>query len=192
MNRVVTLSFVLLLGSATLAAQVAGQSAQTKTAAQNSAPSKTVLQIRVIDPSACPVEMRAQHGGGGGMVKVGPGDPADSANKMPSQHIRLTLSKANAAAITAATVTVHGFTGKARMVPVESQLQDSSDGAKTIEVAFSPDAANQAAGDFRAPGFTAVTRIDLESVTYADGATWKSDGRVCSVVPDGMMLVSAR
>jgi len=191
MNRAIPLSIVLLLGSATLAAQAAGQSAQSKTGAQKSAPSKTVLQIQVIDPSACPVQMRAQHGGGGAMVKVRPSDPEAPANQMPSQRIRLTLSKANSAAITAATVTVHGFTGKARVIPVESLTQDSSDGAKTIDVAFSPDAAGQAASDFRAPGFTAVTRIDLESVTYADGTTWKSDGRVCSVVPDGLMPVSA-
>jgi hypothetical protein len=40
--------------------------------------------------------------------------------------------------------------------------------------------------------FTAVTSIDLDSITYADGSTWRSaSAGACSVVPDKRMLIAA-
>jgi len=40
------------------------------------------------------------------------------------------------------------------------------------------------------PGLSAVSMIDLNSVTYSDGSTWKlAAGSVCSSRIDPMMLV---
>jgi hypothetical protein len=184
MHRTVAFSFVILLASAALAAQSAPQS---KEGLQST---KTVIVNPGEAAPSCPIAMSARHAGGGEMVKVSPGEPAQ---QIPVQRLTLTLTRPNSPGIAAATVTVHGFTGKTRYVPLGASeaARDGKtvDDGKTIDVAF---AAGSTATLLRAPGFTAVTRIDLESVTYADGATWKSDGRVCSVTPDGLMLVNAR
>ena len=45
-------------------------------------------------------------------------------------------------------------------------------------------------GDFRLPGFVSADRIDLQSITYEDGSTWKLAGKEsCRVAPDPIMLV---
>lgn len=49
-----------------------------------------------------------------------------------------------------------------------------------------------ASSDLSLRRFTSVTSVDLNSLTYADGATWQaSSPGACSVVPDPLMLVSA-
>jgi hypothetical protein len=42
------------------------------------------------------------------------------------------------------------------------------------------------------PGFGAVRSLDLSSITYSDGFTWKpAGGQSCSVTPDPFMLIDA-
>jgi hypothetical protein len=223
MVRFSTLSCAVVLGAATLAAQsqtpapkpaqnssqnpwLSPSSSNSRSFGQGSfdqvggsaTPSSVYVLPAPTGPD-CPVAMRAQQRGGGGMLSAGSGRPADIA-----QHIRLILDgtasdeKTAPARVTAATVTVHGTNGKGRTLSAfasqsqfQSQPQQSSPWiAKTLEVTLTPGENKSVFADLALPGFTSVKSIRLDSVTYADGSTWTpADGRSCRVAPDPLMLV---
>jgi hypothetical protein len=88
-------------------------------------------------------------------------------------------------------VTVHGFSNKARVTQAGSG--DGADTMKTLTVTFKALEDKSSAGELWAPGMTAVTRIDLGSVTYADGTVRTFTAQqACRVVPDSFMLVAGR
>ena len=91
--------------------------------------------------------------------------------------------------IVSAAVTVHGSKSTAKVRPIDSKT-DPGDLAMTLNVSLADWGEPGVSGDFRLPGFTSANRVDLQSVTYADGSTWKlSGGESCRVAPDPLMLV---
>ena len=47
--------------------------------------------------------------------------------------------------------------------------------------------------DLVLPGFSSVTFVQLKSITYKDGSSWKVDGQAeqaCRVTPDPVMLIA--
>jgi len=60
-------------------------------------------------------------------------------------------------------------------------------------VKFPNQPGREAAADVTVPGLSGVTTIELNSVTYADGSTWKlAGGSVCRSPIDGFMLIGNR
>jgi hypothetical protein len=109
----------------------------------------------------------------------------------PGQRLHLSISDSDSRRIVAANVTVRGFSNKARYMPAMS-TEDSSDGAKNLDVRFPSGTGKESSTDLAVPGLTAVTVIDLNSVTYSDGSTWKlATGSSCRSWLDGLMLVSS-
>jgi hypothetical protein len=200
MKRAAALSFALLFASINLAAQaidkyhprsfgVAGMEGLGNDGAQNAnARHFTVLQLPPVQAPACPVPMRAQQGFSGGLVAVRQSQPAPPA---PAFRLTLTLTNRKSTGIASARVTVFGLSGKARAIPLDSA--PASDLARTMNIRFGDSGNADAAADLLLRGFTTVTRIDLDSLTYADGSTWTaSTGTSCHVAPDPLMLLSAR
>ena len=69
----------------------------------------------------------------------------------------------------------------------------ASDINRTLDVTFTSEADGSSTAELDLPAFTSVQTVRLDSITYADGSTWKvADARVCSVAPDGFMLISGR
>lgn len=157
----------------------------------------TVLQA-IATNSSCPFPISAKHGSGGGLVAVRsgqPGQPNDMQRPVISQSIHLTVTDSRAVAT--ASVLVHGTTAAARMMPIGGSGEGPSQISRPLQVTFSTDGPvqdgrNQENADLLLRGFTSVSSIDVESVTYADGTTWRSKAGACRVVPDGMMLIGAR
>jgi hypothetical protein len=175
MKRAAALPLTLLFGSIALVAQTANQNPS-----QN-----TVLRIEPVI-NTCPISLHARHAGGGEMWKVN-GVPING----PAQMLHLTVVNPDSRHIVVANVTVRGFTDKGRMIQVMSN-QDSNDAAKTLDVKFPSESSKEAATELRVPGFSAVTVIDLNSVTYSDGTSWKlAAGSSCRSWVDGLMLVSS-
>jgi len=178
MNRTGAVSFALLLASNFVIAQT------TVTPKQ---PVAKLTVIEVAPPPSCPISLHARHAGGAEMWKVD-GVPIQS----PAQRLHLTISDSDSRRIVAANVTVRGFSGKARYMPAES-TQDSSDAAKTLDVRFPAGPDKETAANLTVPGLTAVSVIDLNSVTYSDGSSWKLvAGGSCRSWVDGLMLVSSQ
>jgi hypothetical protein len=141
---------------------------------------------------ACPIDMRVHQGIGGGTIAV---DKDGVKRHVFAQRLRLFLNELGRAdsdrRIVSATVTVHGSNGKAQMLPLDG---GSGVNSGSMERTLSVDLQNWGepgvSGDIRLPGFTSASMVNLQSVTYDDGSTWKVSGReTCRVAPDPLMLV---
>jgi hypothetical protein len=161
------------------------------------APPKTECKTTVVLVPACPLNMHVRQGIGGGMIAV---DDDGVKRKVFAPRLWLFLNDLSkdkpGQKIVSASVTVHGTSGKAHMQSLESHPPgyldlNSNDLARTLDVDLAEGGEPGVSGDFRLPGFTSATRIDLDSVTYDDGTTWKLTGtQTCRVAPDMLMRVS--
>lgn len=203
MNSAAAVTFTVLLGTGILSAQSGnqGQIEVQKTASNIGVDGKTVwttqaaghAELAIADVqiptliNACPISLHARQAPGEETMQVN-----GSRAKGVAQRLHLTIGNADSRKIVAANVTVHGFANKGRILQTMAS-QDSSDTAKALDVRFVAESGNESSADVSAPGFSAVSSIDLNSVTYADGSTWKlaaSGG--CRSWIDGLMLVGSR
>ena len=179
MNRTV-LSIALMLGPTLLAAQ-------TIVAPKESSLQTTAIQLAAALDN-CPVSLHAQQMPGWDRMVVN-GVPL----KTMAQTLRLTASTPGKRQVSAANITVHGYSNKARLLPTEMTNQNTGDAAKTIDVTFAATGDKDASTDVSVAGLSAVTVVDVNSVTYSDGSTWRlAAGRSCRSWIDGVMLVSGR
>ena len=108
-----------------------------------------------------------------------------------AQKLHLTVTNPDSRRVVAANVTVRGFADKARLMQVMPG-QHSFDAARTLDVRFPVDPGKETSADLRVPGLTAISAIDLNSVTYADGSVWKlASGGSCRSWIEGFMLVGS-
>jgi hypothetical protein len=144
--------------------------------------------------------MRAQHVSGlvtvvavQGSHHAGPVQGSHHVGPPVVQKIELTLSNSKPKDIVGAEITVHGFNGKGHMTPARSGQAEPSEITKTIKLKLTVGGKEDASADLSLDAFSAVNLVDLDSISYADGSTWRSsDLQTCHVVPDGMMLISSR
>lgn len=106
-----------------------------------------------------------------------------------------------------ATATVHGFGTGPEFVPVDGLVLPresvSTGAARNVRGNRSPapqtnlklhfnSADGSSVAEMWLPGFGPVRWLDLKSITYADGSTWKpAKGETCTVTPSPFMLVGA-
>lgn len=183
MNRVALIGPTLLLAATTLQAQSAN------------GPESQALILRHADTgSACPIAMHARHEFSTQRELTKGTPPRDmESSKDGGVHaaLTLTLTDPHNHSITAATITIHGTNGKWQVVPASS-IKGFGDVSKTMNVLFEPGENRSVDSHLVAPGFTSITSIVLDSVTYANGETWKTiDQGACRIAPDPMMLVAA-
>jgi hypothetical protein len=149
---------------------------------------------RIPNSTGCPVGLRAQRQVTPGtvIVKNGREDQRARENKF-TQRLRMTLTNPNWREVVGIQITAHGFSAKARVVPTVSAQSDASELKKTIDLKLNVGYNQHAITDLMLDAFTSVSRIDLDSVDYADGSSWHSSaGQTCHIAPDGIMLVSSR
>jgi hypothetical protein len=139
----------------------------------------------------CPIDMRVRQGIGSRMMAV---DEHGAQVEMFAARLKLLLKDLdpdqNRKHMVNATVTVHGLTGKEQILPADTHGGGSADVAKTLTVQLTSDGEPEVSGDLRLPGFTATLMVDLDSITYDDGAVVKFSGSsACHVPPEMVMLV---
>jgi hypothetical protein len=183
MQRSASLGLIFLLGSLLSPAQSPNTQLQTRPLPQ--AQSDT----------ACPIAMRARHAFFLNKELIDgakPNDRRPEDSKDAGMKLLLTLTDPDARQIAAANITVHGTNGNWRLVPVNDG-KGSPNVTRTLKVPFEP-GENRGVDSYLAlRGFTAVSSIVLNSVTYADGSTWKTiDAGACQVAPDPLMLIAGR
>jgi hypothetical protein len=172
MNRVSSLPLAFLLASTFAVAQQAA----TLHLSENTSGCPIGIQAR--HAMQTPVSMNADDKNGPGS-KVAP----------QFQRLQLTLSNPSSRDIVSAEFTAHGFSNKPRAMDAGSNAPDL---AKTMEIALGVKGKGHASHDLSLNHFTAVTSIDLNSVTYADGTTWRAPSPgACSITPSLVMLVAA-
>lgn len=137
--------------------------------------------------TSCPVALRARQAGA-----VLERQAADRLLPGLAQWIRLQVAGRGKRRITAVNVTVRGYTDKSRMLDAGG-APATPDGAATVDVALPQTAGADDSVLVRLPGLTAVSFVDVNSVTYADGSTWKlGPESYCRTPVDGMMLAGGR
>ena len=154
----------------------------------------------------CPVSMRAEQGSGGGLrfTRNSQSPGLGAAQPEIAQKIHLSVDgRKETSRVVAARVTVHGTGDNWRMVPAGQMpdgFADSKSGEikRSLEIIFhrdgsvDADSRNGDSADMVLSGFTSVRSITIDSLTYADGATWiPSAGKSCRVAPNPLMLVNA-
>jgi hypothetical protein len=148
-----------------------------------------------MDRTNCPVDLRLKHGPGLATSRSadGPsinGKPLSGQVRIQDQQgIHLTLINLSPQSIVSAEMVVHGFSNKWRYVPLSGADPDL---ARTVDVALNVQGNGQASRNLALSHFTAITAIDVNEITYADGSTWRaSSPGACSASPDLFMLVNA-
>jgi hypothetical protein len=139
--------------------------------------------------SNCPVELRAQPAGGGNMAYAN-GPQKDMAY---TSRVHLIFGNRKSREIVAVRVTVRGLAPWARVVPMDSGAQASHELAKTVDLKLNVPTGKNGERDVTLKSFASITRVDLESVEYADGTSWKASAmQSCHIVPELFMLVGSR
>jgi hypothetical protein len=138
---------------------------------------------------ACPAVMHARHEPGLHAQRY---VARDSKPEAPAMKLILTLTGGRAE-ITHASVIVQGLNGNSHMVQANTIRVGHPDVTRALELSFTPDGDKSVSTHLVLPGFTSVSSIDVVSVTYADGSTWKPiQGQACRVTPDPFMLVAVQ
>lgn len=182
MNRAThSLLIALAIGPAALSAQTLSHPAIAGTATTSvvfRSPANTSTSIA----GACPVALRANPGIAGNILSI------DASDGTGSQALNLELNNTGSHRITAAEFTVHGLTAHGHVLPANYQDANSTTKQVNLELAVAPGATTSRNLLFK--GFTSITLIDLHSLTYSDGSTWRaSPQQTCSVIPNRLMLV---
>ena len=150
-----------------------------------------------MDRTNCPIGLQVKHATGlpASVAAEGPsinGKPLSNGQVRltdQNQGIHLTLINLSPQSIVSAQVVVHGFSNKWRYVPLSGADPDL---AKTVEVALDVKGNGEASRNLSLSHFTAITAVDVNAITYADGSTWRtSSPGACSASPDLFMLVNA-
>jgi hypothetical protein len=193
MKLAITVLLATTFGTATAIAQTADQSTKphvfllTNPQGFGQAPSQFTFVDLPPAPS-CPVSMRAEHLADGSMVKTSGAHP-----KGIGQWLHLSLASRDSRQIERATLTVHGFTPKGRVTQTLSVGNGTTDAVQTFNISFSESANWTALTNIWVAGMSAVERIDLISMDYNNGTSWKiAADSSCQVTPDPLMLITSR
>jgi hypothetical protein len=159
----------------------------------------TVLHLPRTPEASCPIGMQARHGAGlpvamsaGPSINGSPIDPNSPAFAPErAQRIHLTMTNLLSREIVSAQFVVHGYSNKGRALDLANSSPEP-DLVKTVDVVLDVKGKSEASSDLSLSRFTAVTSIDLNSITYADGNTWHTpSSEACSITPDLIMLVAS-
>jgi hypothetical protein len=196
MKRVMTLGLTVLMSAPFVAAQYEKPMPQGGAATSQIevlTPGGGGKSMVMVFPSVgvCPVLMHAKQGSGGGLVSVRGKEPPTTG---PVQRIHLVVDHGKKVKVTSAHVRVYGMSGRRNHIQNAMTGPDAAaDFRRTLDVGFTAESDRESGADLVLPGFTAVSRIVLQSITYDDGSTW-TPGRnqMCAAAPDPFMLVADR
>lgn len=137
----------------------------------------------------CPVNLRARRQGSVVMHYAG----EQQGDRTPAQRLEVTVHNSQARNIVSMGLRVHGYDGSLQMMPADTVRRDSHGLSRRIDLNISVLGRRYASTDLTMRQFGTVSRIDVESVEFADGTSWNSsEAGACSFTPDLYMLVNSR
>jgi len=180
------------LAAACVAAQTPHPLAPAQPPAQATQPVAGAKQYIILRAQPCSVAMHATQGSSSQLVRT------QNGSSTPMMRPSLTLTPRAGRKIVAATVTAHGYSPSPGSMDLVAQFlsqppkSHSRQIAKTLAIKFHAAEDGAFTAEIPLPGFSAVTMIDLNSVTYGDGTTWNAPARnECHVAPDPLLLIAA-
>jgi hypothetical protein len=139
---------------------------------------------------ACPLDMHVRQRAGGSLVSTD-----DHGRRVKTFAARLKLEikdlrpERSGQHMVTAKVSVHGWTPKERILPLDSRIDRNGDLVKTMTVPLAGGGLPDASADLWLPGFTAARMVRLESITFDDGDVWSFGS--CEAAPDLYMPVNS-
>jgi hypothetical protein len=139
-------------------------------------------------PDSCPVSLRARRQGSVRMHYAG-----EQQERTPAQRLDVTFHNSQERNVTSMGLVVHGYDGSLQMMPADGARRNSHSLSKRIDLNISVIGGRNSNTELTMRQFGTVSRIDVESIEFADGTSWKSsEPGACSFAPDLYMLVSSR
>jgi len=109
-----------------------------------------------------------------------------------SLGLEMNLARSGASRVVKATVTVHGPSGQARLMPAATTPHTNADRTETFELRNDADLQGQLRQSVWLKKLNAVSWVDLTAIEYADGSTWHASHlSQCSAVPSKLLPVNA-
>lgn len=131
----------------------------------------------------CPVGFWAKRSSGLRVLRA-----SDSGQSGPTLGLDILLDHRSAPEIQSVEVTVHGVTTRLRALP--AGVSSSDEVTKIFQLQRASGEKGLSDASVRVPKAGALTRVDLNSVTYTDGSTWHDSKSLrCQAVPNNLVLV---
>lgn len=182
----ISASLLFLAGTFTLAQTSALKNSAANTPAQGKTGESIVFYGNLPDNSGCPVGFFASRQGTSQVMRA-----SDAAQAGPAQGLHLILDHFNAPAIQSVEVTVYGVSPRAVILPAGSRSSDTI--SKTFELQRKAGSSSLSDADVWMHNVGSLSRVDLISISYADGTTWHaSESYRCRVVPSNFVLVGSK
>jgi hypothetical protein len=144
------------------------------------------IVLEAPDSHGCPVGFSARHAGAGETVQTGPG----SRNRR--QGYEISLMPKGQHVVAQAQVTLHGLSG-AGAVPAGQGSAHSADTSESFHLVLTPGQGHVFRSTVYTETLAGVLWVELNKLTYADGATWhESANDACGIRPEGFLLVAKR
>jgi hypothetical protein len=186
MNRFAAVALTLLISPVFSPAQNVNWQPPVPSAAHMNLSPTMAARLSYLN-GACPVNLRAQQRGTGSIVTV------DGTKREIARKFYLTFGNLQGKDVVGATITVYGYDATPRVMPAGSVPVHSAELSRTISLKLNVASGKSEGSEVTMHSFETVSRIDLESLDYADGTSWKArNDTACHVVPDGLILVGSR
>ena len=146
-------------------------------------PLNTIFQVPA-ESDGCPVGLSAERRSDMMMLRTG-----DSRLKDSAHGLRITFNHREGPQIESAEITVYGMTSKLRALPAATSSSDEV--SKTFQLQRTKGSEGLQEASIWMHKVGSLTRVELVSITYADGTTWnESKSSRCQAVPSALMLIS--
>ncbi|WP_035348461.1 hypothetical protein [Edaphobacter aggregans] len=146
-------------------------------------------QITPPSANACPVSLRIQPQGTVTMYNTGD----EGQGRTPGLRLALTVYNWYAGNVVSSVIKVYGFDGSVQTMPVDPIRRESHEVSRTLTLNLSVLGKRWASTELTMQKFGPVRRIEVQSVEFADGTSWKAaEQGLCSFKPELLMLVGSR
>jgi hypothetical protein len=145
-----------------------------------------VLHTTPADNTGCPVGFYASRKATGQIMSAG-----DTRQAGPTaQGLHLMLDRLAEPGIESIEITVYGVSSKARVLPAGPAPTDIS---KTFDLTRQPGSNSLTEADVWMQNVGSLSHVDLISIHYADGTTWRTTQDLkCRAVPSNFLLVDKK
>jgi hypothetical protein len=146
-------------------------------------PLSTTFQIPAAS-DGCPIGLSAERRSDMLMLRAD-----DSRQSEPAQGLHITFNHREEPQIESVEITVYGATSKLRALPAATSSSDEI--SKTFQLQRTQGSEGLQEASIWMHKVGSLTRVELTSITYADGTTWSElKSSQCRAVPSNLMLIN--
>jgi hypothetical protein len=179
--RCLPVSLLMLLATFAASAQL-----ESRSHPDADHPINTIFRAPAVNDSGCPVGLFVERQSETRMFRAG-----DSYQRDPGQGLHMTFSRRDGPQIESVDVTVYGETSTLHALP--AAMRSPGEVSKTFHLQRSKEVAGLEDASVSMQKVGSLTRLELTSITYADGTTWnESKSSHCQAVPSLLLPIGGQ